>query len=97
MRSTGGDFELSGTIGQPDAGVLAGGDLKLSGGFWFELAPDDCDGDGAVNLLDHVLFTECMGGPGSSVSGACGCFDSDRSGTIDLRDAAAVQSAYSGS
>jgi len=36
MRSTGGDFELSGTIGQPDAGVLVGGDFTLSGGFWFE-------------------------------------------------------------
>ncbi|UCC31662.1 MAG: hypothetical protein JSU86_05160, partial [Phycisphaerales bacterium] len=35
MRSTGGDFELSGTIGQPDAGTLSGGDFELSGGFWF--------------------------------------------------------------
>ena len=36
MFSTGGDFELSGTIGQPDAStvVLAGGDFKLTGGFW---------------------------------------------------------------
>ncbi|MHC4696916.1 MAG: hypothetical protein ACYTFA_09250 [Planctomycetota bacterium] len=33
MRSTGGDFELSGTIGQPDAGVLTGGEFELSGGF----------------------------------------------------------------
>ena len=33
-RSTGGDYALVGTIGQPDAGEMAGGDYKLSGGFW---------------------------------------------------------------
>ncbi len=32
--SSGGDFVLSGTIGQPDAGVMAGGSYVLSGGFW---------------------------------------------------------------
>ncbi len=32
---TGGDFVLSGTIGQPDAGVvLTGGSFSLTGGFW---------------------------------------------------------------
>jgi hypothetical protein len=36
MWTTGGDFELSGTIGQPDASaaVLTGGDFELTGGFW---------------------------------------------------------------
>ena len=36
MWTTGGDFELSGTIGQHDAStvVLAGGDFELTGGFW---------------------------------------------------------------
>lgn len=34
MRATGGEFELSGTVGQPDAGVMAGGDFELTGGFW---------------------------------------------------------------
>ena len=34
--SAGGDFVLSGTIGQPDAGpLLTGGPYALSGGFWF--------------------------------------------------------------
>jgi hypothetical protein len=32
--STGGAFSLSGTIGQPDAGRLSGGDFSLEGGFW---------------------------------------------------------------
>jgi len=32
--TTGGGYELGGTIGQPDAGVLAGGGYTLGGGFW---------------------------------------------------------------
>ncbi|MCK4659457.1 MAG: hypothetical protein KAV82_08035 [Phycisphaerae bacterium] len=32
-------LELSGTIGQPDAGVLTSGDLELTGGFWFAAPP----------------------------------------------------------
>ena len=33
--SEGGGYELSGTIGQPDAGpVLEGGNYRLVGGFW---------------------------------------------------------------
>jgi hypothetical protein len=32
--STGGDYTLGGSIGQPDAGVLTGDDYALSGGFW---------------------------------------------------------------
>ena len=34
LGSTGGDYELSGTIGQPDAGVLGDGEYTLVGGFW---------------------------------------------------------------
>jgi len=32
--SSGGGYRLGGTIGQPDAGVLAGGGYTLAGGFW---------------------------------------------------------------
>lgn len=32
--SSGGGYTLSGTIGQPDAGMLAGGSYTLAGGFW---------------------------------------------------------------
>lgn len=32
--STGGVFSISGTIGQPDAGVMSGGQYSLNGGFW---------------------------------------------------------------
>lgn len=50
MRSTGGGFELSGTIGQPAAGPessgMTGGSFALTGGLWFSLALDDCNSDG---------------------------------------------------
>ena len=32
--SMGGVYELGGTIGQPDAGCMEGGDYTLCGGFW---------------------------------------------------------------
>lgn len=32
--SSGGSYVLSGTIGQPDANLLTGGDYSLGGGFW---------------------------------------------------------------
>lgn len=32
--SSGGAFALSGTIGQPDAGAMSGGNYLLAGGFW---------------------------------------------------------------
>lgn len=32
--SSGGQFSVSGTIAQPDAGYLAGGQFSLAGGFW---------------------------------------------------------------
>jgi hypothetical protein len=33
-QSSGGDYVLTGTIGQPDAGYLGGGNYELLGGFW---------------------------------------------------------------
>ncbi|MBU0491719.1 MAG: hypothetical protein KKA73_17155 [Chloroflexi bacterium] len=41
--STGGVYALGGTIGQPDAGFMQGGDYTLGGGFWGggDLAPPD--------------------------------------------------------
>jgi hypothetical protein len=35
--STGGGYQLGGTIGQPDAGVLSSGAYTLIGGFWSEI------------------------------------------------------------
>ena len=52
--NTGGDFELSGTIAQPDAGSLSGGDFILDGGFcpWAMryLLTVNVTGQGSVDL-----------------------------------------------
>ena len=37
--STGADYSLDGTAGQPDAGLLSGGAYTLAGGFWGVGAP----------------------------------------------------------
>ena len=37
--STGGVYSVSGTIGQPDAGVMSGGNFSLTGGFWGAFVP----------------------------------------------------------
>src|ERR1051326_8242362 len=34
LNSTGGVYAASGTIGQPDAGSMTGGQFSLGGGFW---------------------------------------------------------------
>ena len=95
MRSTGGDFELSGTTGQPDAGVLQGGEFTLTGGFWFETPPGDCQQDGDVDLLDYDAFEVCLAGPGGiSPTGTCRCFDVNRSGRVDLVDYSIIQTTF---
>ena len=45
--SAGGAFSLSGTGGQPDAGVMSGGAFTLAGGFW---------GGGAVTITELHLY-----------------------------------------
>lgn len=94
MRSTGSDgvFALSGTIGQPDAGAMTGGDFKLTGGFWFETPSGDCNVDGIVSLLDHATLVDCLTGPADiGLRPECECFDFDASQTIDLADLAQIQ------
>ena len=96
MRSTGDDFELSGTIGQSDTSVMTGDDFELTGGFWFGLAPTDCNEDGGVNLLDYSAFESCLAGPEGAVTAGCECFDVNRSGAVDLIDFAVAQTVFTG-
>ena len=87
MRCTGGEFELSGTIGQADAGVLSGGVFELAGGFWFPLTLDDCNSDGWVDLIDYDDFDACLSGPvGGLPQPECNCFDLDGDSDVDLSD-----------
>ncbi|MFN8176883.1 MAG: T9SS type A sorting domain-containing protein [bacterium] len=61
-RSTSGSFALGGTIGQPDAGLLAGSSFTLSGGFWFggggvvTAVESDTPGHGADVLTAPLSF-----------------------------------------
>jgi len=100
MRSTGGEFELSGTTGQPDAGVMASNDgsIELTGGFWFRLAAGDCNDDGGVDLFDFAGLNNCLTGPGGGVGELpCPCLDLDHDEDVDIMDLAAFQAAFEGS
>jgi len=104
--SAGGGFELSGTIGQPDAGVLSGGGFQLAGGFWFESPPGDCDSDGVTNLADFCDFFACSVGADVALASSCRldvarafrceCLDSDGDGDVDLLDFGILQRSFNG-
>ena len=96
-RSTGEEFELSATIGQPDAGIMEGNGFTLSGGFWFEEPPDDCNSDGWVNLIDYDDFDSCLSGPhGGLPQPECNCFDLDNDNDVDISDIRQFQQAFTG-
>ena len=98
MFTTGGDFELSGTIGQPDANttVMTGDDFELAGGFWAGAAEDefcfgDLDGDGDVGLSDLAQLLSNYGET-SGMTYEDGDLDGD--GDVDLADLAALLGVY---
>ena len=97
MSSTGGGFDRSGTIGQPDAGVLSGGGLTLTGGFWLEEPPGDCNSTGGVNLLDFSDLAACVSGPDVGLAdSSCACFDLNADDDVDLEDAGKFQRLFGG-
>ena len=96
--TVGGDFELSGTIGQPDAGaVMTGGDFELTGGFWLgavagpEPIPGDLDGDGDVDLSD---LAQLLANYGVTEGATYEDGDMDGDGDVDLSDLAALLGVY---
>jgi hypothetical protein len=74
-QSSGGQYKLTGTIGQPDAAYSAGGNYELLGGFW----PGGplC----IVEFGDFARFAENWLGSGSGLAG-----DLDGDGDVDLED-----------
>ena len=58
--SSGGGLTISGTIGQPDAGTMAGAGLEVRCGFWGVGAPTcyaNCDGSTAPPILNVADFS----------------------------------------
>jgi hypothetical protein len=89
-----GGFELAGTIGQHDAGTMAGGSFELSGGFWFAAGgdvvvvgaccvDDACyDGVPGAECTDFVCNVAEYHGPSFE-----GCYaDADGNGVVNAAD-----------
>ena len=97
MWTTGGDFELSGTIGQPDASnAMTGGDFELAAGFWAGAAEDefcfgDLDGDGVIGLSD---LAQLLSNYGTTSGAVYEDGDLDADGDVDLADLAALLAVY---
>jgi hypothetical protein len=91
--ATGGTLQLSGTTGQPDAGVLAGANLTLSGGFWPaapNVRPGDVNCDGVVDFRDINPFVLILSNLAGWQAAYPGCpwqnGDCNQDGTVDFKD-----------
>lgn len=98
MWTTGGELELSGTIGQHDASefTLTCGELELVGGFWPGVAEKpfcfgDLNGDDIVNLPD---LAQLLGHYGTTSGAIYEDGDLDEDGDIDISDLAALLGVY---
>ncbi len=89
MWSSGGSYELSGTIGQSDAGMIGDGSpgdrYDLAGGFWATppcwcLA--DINNDGLRNGSDVQDFVDFLLGGGAN----CACADVVADGVLNMTD-----------
>lgn len=107
MRTGGGGYELSGTIGQPDASPppAAGGGYAVTGGFWpvsleicLAYALVDFDRDCDVDADDFETFESCVSGPAvpHPDTPTCDKADVDRDDDVDQDDFGTFQRCYSG-
>ena len=86
--SSAGSFDLSGTVGQPDAGAsMTGNGFELTGGFWTIAADQvsgcgsadfNCDGDTGTDS-DIEAFFACLAG---NCCALCGSADFNGDGDI---------------
>jgi len=64
--STGGGYSVSGTIGQPDAGVMSGGNFTLQGGFWSIIAAVQTVGAPLLTIFHTTTNTVAVTWPSPS-------------------------------
>src|SRR5690242_13550712 len=64
--STGGVYSVSGTIGQPDAGHMSGGNYTLDGGFWGIVAAIQSPGAPLLRVLLTSTNTVAVAWPAPS-------------------------------
>ena len=65
--STGGVYSVSGTIGQPDAGHLSGGNFTVDGGFWGIIAAVQLPGSPLLRVVLTASNTVVVAWPAPSV------------------------------
>jgi hypothetical protein len=63
--STGGVYSVSGTIGQPDAGHMSGGNFTLDGGFWGIIAAVQSPGAPTLRVFRTTTNTVVVAWPTS--------------------------------
>ena len=79
--SSGGSYELSGTIGQPDAGYLYESPYEVLGGFW--VGGPLC----FVDLEDFAQFAAYwLDGPCNADNNWCGGADLNKANDVDIND-----------
>ena len=64
--STGGVYSVSGTIGQPDAGHMSGGNFTIDGGFWGIIAAVQNPGSPLLRVLLTATNTVVVAWPAPS-------------------------------
>lgn len=90
--ASGGAFEVTGIIGQHDAGPpMTGGPFQLAGGFWggdaIDACPADLDGDGDTDADDFFAYLDAFASGDQSVCDIDGdgfCDGDDFFGYLDL-------------
>jgi len=64
--STGGVYSVSGTVGQPDAGAMSGGNYTLEGGFWGIIAAVQTPGAPLLSIFRTTTNTVAVTWPSPS-------------------------------
>ena len=80
-QSSGGQYKLTGTIGQPDASYSAGDNYELLGGFWPGGPECFVDLKQFASFAQHWLDTGCESG-----NGWCGGADLNHLNGVDYAD-----------